>query len=514
MMTLKNPEENSARGRISRKSLKPPDEEKKIVRSLENPDQEFAQNETVIEMHPAGFEIAQAEETALNTENLNQTPFSYAEQQNQNRREKHSAKYRRLLSGDKWSTQKGHTLTYIGIFLFTFIVYFRPYELIPALSSLNSIASIIAIATILIYLATQFRLGKLLTVFTTEVKCILFLFFSAILTMPFALDPSLSWDLFSLRFGKIILIFIIMVNVLSTPRRLKGLMWLSIAIGVMISYQAIGLYQQGVFKTEGYRVTVDFNGMFGNPNDMALHMVLFIPIAVAFGIISKNKISKLVYFVSAGLMVAGILVTQSRGGFLGLLAVSIALVWKLGKEQRLKVGAIALVVGLLVIAFAPGNYGLRIMSIFIPGLDPVGSSEQRTELQKQSLLVTLRHPLGIGFGNFPIVGIGNHETHNAYTQVSAELGWLALAAYVILIVSPLRKLGAIERRMFADKDYSWIYYLSIGLQASIIGYMVSSFFGPVAYTWFIYYPIAYAVCLRRIYQSGESSKNAGVVPVF
>jgi hypothetical protein len=147
------------------------------------------------------------------------------------------------------------------------------------------------------------------------------------------------------------------------------------------------------------------------------------------------------------------------------------------------------------------------MSIFVPGLDPVGSSDQRKELLIQSIWVTLRNPLGIGIGNFPVVGVRSLETHNSFTQVSSELGWLAFIAYLILLISPLRKLGAIERQMFAEKDFSWIYYLSIGVQASIIAYMVSSFFGPVAYQWYIYYPIAYAVCLRRIYQIDQVEKG-------
>jgi hypothetical protein len=76
-----------------------------------------------------------------------------------------------------------------------------------------------------------------------------------------------------------------------------------------------------------------------------------------------------------------------------------------------------------------------------------------------------------------------------------------------LLISPLRKLGAIERQMFAREDFSWIYYLSIGIQASIIGYMVSSFFSPVAYQWYVYYPIAFAICLRRLYQTGQAERG-------
>ena len=41
--------------------------------------------------------------------------------------------------------------------------------------------------------------------------------------------------------------------------------------------------------------------------------------------------------------------------------------------------------------------------------------------------------------------------------------------------------------------------LAIGLEAALVGYMVSSFFGAVAYQWYVYYLVGYAVCLHRIY---------------
>ncbi len=43
------------------------------------------------------------------------------------------------------------------------------------------------------------------------------------------------------------------------------------------------------------------------------------------------------------------------------------------------------------------------------------------------------------------------------------------------------------------------YFLSIGLQASLVGFMFSSFFGAVAYQWYVYYLVGYAVCLHRLY---------------
>jgi hypothetical protein len=69
----------------------------------------------------------------------------------------------RLLSSDRWLARNGHTLTYAGIFLFTLILYFRPYEWIPALSSFNSMAFVVAVATLLVYLPTQFSVEGSLT---------------------------------------------------------------------------------------------------------------------------------------------------------------------------------------------------------------------------------------------------------------------------------------------------------------------------------------------------------------
>ena len=219
-----------------------------------------------------------------------------------------------------------------------------------------------------------------------------------------------------------------------------------------------------------------------------------------------------VYFAMAALFVGANMVTFSRGAFIGLIVCSAVMAWKLGRKYRLNVTLASIVIGSLALVAAPGNYGLRMLSIFIPGLDAVGSSDQRKELLERSLLVTARNPWGIGIGNFPIVGIRDLQSHNAFTQVSSEIGILGLVAYIVFMISPYRKLSAIERTLFAADDHSWFYYLAIGLQASIIGYMVSSFFASVAYNWFIYYLIAYAVAFRRIhsFESGATEETKTV----
>jgi putative inorganic carbon (hco3(-)) transporter len=476
--------------------------------TLINPSSQRRKIETDQDLQPRPVQTEQTSAEIINSEKkVEAFSLSFAEEDKQRKLQKAAEKDQKLLGQDRWIIRNGHNLTYVGLFLFTLVLYFRPYEWIPGFQSLTSLALIFAISTLLIYLPTQVSTEGNITILTTEVKCLLFLVGWGLLTMPLAKDPGTAWQVFDETLSKIVIMFVVMVNTLRTGKRLKGLMWLSIGMGVFLSYQAIDLYRQGKFEVEGYRVNVDYGGMFGNPNDMALHLVMFIPLAVVLGIISKNIISKLIYFVSAGLMIGATMVTQSRGGFLGLVAIFGFLVWKLSKKARLKVILGSIIVAGIVVAVAPGDYGKRIISIFDVSQDASGSHDQRRELLERSIQVTLRNPLGIGLGNFPIVGVRNLQTHNAFTQISSELGWLGLIAYCIFLISPVRKLAAIERQLLARGETNWIYYLSIGLQTCLISYMVSSFFVSVAYQWFVYYPIAYAVCLRRIYNIQQHEKG-------
>ena len=415
--------------------------------------------------------------------------------------EKRKERDKKLLGKDNWLFRNGHTLTYFGLYCFSVLVLFRPYELIPGFGFLAATAIYAALATLFIYVPTQFVTEGNVTTFSTEVKAIIAMTAIALCSIVIAKSPPRAWEVFNDTYIKAVLMFIVMVNVIRTRKRLMGMIWLSLGIAFVLSYMAIGMYSRGEISTEGYRISVDIGGIFANPNDMALHLITMFPLALTLGLASKNIFLKIFYFTVTILIVSATMVTYSRGAFLGMIVAGGILSWKLGRKYRLKVSLASIVAGLLIILLAPGNYAIRILSIFGIVPDPVGSRGQRSELLWRSIFVSGRNPWGIGIGNFEIVGVQNLGTHNAFTQVSSELGILGLLAYLIFMVSPFRKLGAIERTLFDKDETNWFYYLSIGLQASIAGYMVSSFFAAVAYNWYIYYLIAYAVAFRRIYMS-------------
>jgi O-antigen ligase len=398
--------------------------------------------------------------------------------------------------------KRGHALTYAGLFLFTIVLYARPSEFYPSPVT-ASIALIIGVITLCIFFVSQLSLEGTLTAPLLEVKLVLLFALTGLLSVPLAMNSSVAWYEFSGTFIRCVVMFIVMVNVVRTEARLKGLLFLALAAAIWLSVGALNDYRLGLLTVEGYRASGTGGGIFGNTNDMALHLVTMLPISIALLFASRGIVRRLLYGACAALMMAAIVLSYSRGAFIGLVVILIFLAMKLGRRNRLGIVLGILLIGAGFLLFAPGNYGGRLLSILIPSLDPVGSADARRGELFRSLYVALRHPfLGIGMGNYaPEMSYRGLATHNAYTQVAAEMGIAALVCYTMFIVSPLRKLGQIVRETFDARDNSHFYYMSVGLQAALIGYMVSSFFLSVAYTWYVFFLVGYAIGLRRLYES-------------
>jgi len=395
----------------------------------------------------------------------------------------------------------GHGLTYLSLFLFTAVLYFRPYELIPALSGLTSLALYLGILTLLIFIPTQLALSSSITVRPSEVNLVLLLVLLALISIPLALNHSDAWNTFNDTFIRAVLIFIVIVNAVNTERRLQGLFLLALAVACYLSIVAVNDYRSGNLAMQGIRIQGAIGGMFGNPNDLAIHLVMMFPLALGIALASRKTVVKVACVVTAVLCVAAVVVTYSRGGFLALVGAGVVLTWKFGRRQRFISVSVATLAVAAMIALSPGGYGDRVLSIVGLSPDSMGSVNARKTLLTRSIYTTLRRPWGIGMGNYHIVALREGVSHNAYTQVASELGVLAFVVYVALLIVSLKRLRRIEREAIKSKESKRFYYLAVGLQASVVGYMIGSFFASVAYQWYVYYLVGYIVCLHRIYSS-------------
>ena len=125
-----------------------------------------------------------------------------------------------------WLRRRGHTLSFAGLFIFSIVLYLRPYELIPGLSSFTSMAFYTGVVTLVIYFATQLSLEGNLTARPREINLVLLLGVAALLSMPMAESPGEAWKTFTDLLVKTLVIFIVIVNVVRTELRLKLLLLL------------------------------------------------------------------------------------------------------------------------------------------------------------------------------------------------------------------------------------------------------------------------------------------------
>ena len=391
----------------------------------------------------------------------------------------------------------GHAVSFAGLVVFTLILYFRPYELFTWLSWASSSAFVVAIFTLLSYVPTQLGLEGNLSARPREVNLVLLILLAATISMPLALKRTVAWNSL-LDFAKVIVMFIVMVNVIRTEKRLKTMLLLALVTSCILSAAAVNDFRLGRFLVDLdlNRIRGFLGNLFDNPNDLALHLVTMFPLALGLLLGSRGALKKLFFAGSTVLIVAGVVATFSRGGFIGLVFSVAILAWRLMKRNKWMIAVSLPVALLLFVMLAPGGYKNRMAT----ATDDSGLA--RLDELKRSLFLAAHHPVfGVGLNNYIYYSNFNHASHNAYTQVAAELGFPAMFAYILFLITPFKQLRRIANETSASRRTSGVFYLAAGLEASLFGYMAASFFLSVAYLWYIYYLVGYAICFRRLYEA-------------
>jgi len=78
------------------------------------------------------------------------------------------------------------------------------------------------------------------------------------------------------------------------------------------------------------------------------------------------------------------------------------------------------------------------------------------------------------------------------------LGFPATIIYVLFLVAAIKRVRRYADPSKLDPKKRRLGYLAIGLEASLIGFVVVSFFASVAFLWYIYYLVGYVICVSRL----------------
>jgi hypothetical protein len=396
------------------------------------------------------------------------------------------------------SAAQAHSIAYGGLILFTILLYLRPNDLLPI--GTFPIVRIITIGTLVAFFVERFGQGGPVSVMPRPFRYLLVVAGLTILSIPFGLDPSASFTGFTDLFLKILLVFLLTINVVTSFRRLRLLMEVTVLCAAVIGLLTLSQYVQGKNLVEDFRAAGALGGAFRNPNDLALAMNVLLPISFGLVLSRPHPVSKVLYLVCATVLALTTVATQSRAGFLTIVIAAAFFVVRLGRRYP----ATWAVGGLGAVAFLASSSG-RVLSMFDAsggGSTAAESASARWGLMMRGIEVAGANPIrwlfGVGMDNFHIVSHKELVNHNAFLQVFNEVGLPAMIFYILFLVSVIGITARIAKRYRKERRYRQVWVTAIAIQTSLVAYVVGSFFASVAFHWYVYYPAAFAVCLQQL----------------
>ncbi len=291
-----------------------------------------------------------------------------------------------------------------------------------------------------------------------------------------SINPTGSFRDLTIHFVSLGLVFV-MINSIENLDEFNTIITFVVFSATIVGL--IGLYQYIVgVPIDAAWVDVENNpdikarvySVFGNPNVLAEYLIMIIPISISLFWYSKRIHKKLIFAGTSGILILSLVLTLSRGGWLGF-AFS-ALVFVLLVERRLLLSIIPIVVG--GVFFLPQSILNRIMSI---GNFADSSNAYRLKMWQITLDIIKDHPIaGVGFGHLPfketfetyIRTMPTYHAHNTYLEIAAELGIPGLIAFLFLLFIVF-KYGI---KLLVNQEDKYIRIMAAGLFSGLAGLLV------------------------------------------
>lgn len=266
--------------------------------------------------------------------------------------------------------------------------------------------------------------------------------------------------------------------------------------------------------------------IFADENDLALNMNIFLPIVFFLGINEENKVKKIFYFILAGIFLAATVISFSRGGFVGLVAV-LVFAWLKAPINKFRSTLVILIIILAMAYFAPQSFWDEMRTI------EQGSQEStaagRIYFWKVAVREFLDNPIiGVGVMNFGVwypdyikpddtmsneMAIPGHirdwgrVCHSIYFTLLSELGSIGVILFMLMLyqfykeirfdkrlINSQFSLNGFQETDVAKKDQlirnlQKFNSLGLGLMGGMIGFLASGVFLSV-----LYYPQFWLLC--------------------
>jgi O-antigen ligase len=280
-----------------------------------------------------------------------------------------------------------------------------------------------------------------------------------------------------------------------TWRTVRGTLLALVLSGLILARSAVS----------GYGGGRAFTATMYDPNDLAYLLVTMLPLALGFVMTAATKVVRMIYVGIVFILLVALLLTQSRGGLLGLIAVAACIVFvpirapekNIGgtpnkRRSRIPVLLGVACVSVIVWSQLPQDARERFATVLDLShdynLDP-NDPTARGQIWSRGIRATIDWPIGYGPQTFPMVdwkyGGRFNAPHNSYLQIAVELGVAGFVLFLTMYILTWRGLQRARATLIARGNLSLeqqqLAIFARLLQFSLVGNAVAGFFLSMAY---------------------------------
>jgi len=269
------------------------------------------------------------------------------------------------------------------------------------------------------------------------VKWVFILYGVMLISMVQAFSFEVSWE-WMYEFSKVVLFFIMIITLIDNEKDLQIFLFIFALVTSVIAYSAIYSYFEGnIIKSIGTgRVDYAVAEMGMGTGHVALANLTLQGMPILWFIALRNPklLLKIGGFLLFLLCFYGVVISGSRGGFIGLIVLWMSIIFF--SKKRLLLISIGVLSVIAIPLFSQSNY-LDVMSKPLTGnLD--GSGEDRLVGLRNGIEMLIKRPiLGVGPGCYPIArkawfGWGLWS-HNHYGELMGDLGLIGTIVWFIFL---------------------------------------------------------------------------------
>ena len=380
---------------------------------------------------------------------------------------------------------------FIGLLLYLAMTYLRPQEFVASLKGKPLMLAMALVVLIILVIHNAFQRKKFLFLNFRQGIYMIAFFTVIILSQLQLLYLTGAKEAFN-HFLPVFTLFFMIVNLVRNLDELKKTFMLLAMMTLLISIDGIWQYYHGIdiagqTPVEG---RIRWIGIFSDPNDLGLTILAFTPFALLQLFRKKAKAAtRMFWFLVLVILLYALYLTNSRGTFLGLIAVlAFFSIRKWGWAKGLVGGAVS-----AAAIFVTGPSRLGELSLH------EASASGRIEAWATGIdLLKWRPILGVGYGNFteyhPLTA------HNSVVLCFSELGVVGLFVWMLIIVTSFTEM---QRAWKAARGTELAVYAET-MQLAIIGFFISAFFLSRTYNEVLYIIVALCSLLsyftRKLYK--------------